>query len=620
MQLIKIYVNGIEIDYAEETLTIKEVNTLIGDEIKFTHNSFPFLILENNKTERALGPNHLLARGKQFFDVVVITVNGRYKGELQVLECFKNYRKCNLQYHSQVFNLAKTKIKELFPVISVLGENPPRAYEKTMSGLLPLENESGWSNYVNSFNLKTFPQAMWQFPMIYFQDKFGEINEGDVWEEYGGFINNRNIAEGTSLDYNGIKDEDEGIKVENKNIITLFPYLLSPLLLGMSSVGLRLENSLINDPFFSKILMYSSENNLVEISEIADPTLIPFFENDPYPYDYVFFYWWRRESITLPQGVYTLDYEVEVAQNDRATFKIFNEQKSEVLFVKKEGDINGKFSGSAEFTITAKNVAENKNKINLVFYSKQKDVVNTGKVTYREKMQKKGYMFHPTIDVARYVPDWTFGEYLDQLRKLFNIQFFEDQNEGLLKVKYNDKEVVEKTGVILGSQEVLSYKKNDKTNVKYKYDNDIDSTLVINSANQISLNTDVDENKTLLLANKFKKLTFKNGQLFLTDEDDKKSGIGLFFYEPNEFFSTSEMSTGVSFDFQDIHKRFFKDTTQVYLQPNRLDIEKYVTKYDLMRILETNRVRINHLPYYVDQIDYSSKGSLIKVKMDLIPL
>lgn len=619
MKLISIYKNGVELDYIQETLTIKKENNLLGEDIKFTHNSFPFLIIENENTERLLGSNHLLSVNKQYFDIDVITLDGKFKGELQVLEYTANYRKCNIRYNSKIYSLENLKIRELFPAISVIGEQPPRPYKKQNEGLFPPSIAEAWKVYVHSFDEKRFPEVHWQFPMIFYPDKFGELKEGDEWEKYNKHINTRFFLGGSPIDTNNAYDTPEGIDINNRNVVTPFVYLLSPLFLACQKAGLKMDEQITQDPFINSLLLYSSEDNLTDILTIGSPTFIPLFNQNVERSNIFPYSWSRSYTITLSPGVYIFSYEIEYA-NNRNYLRAVTPDKTENLFAKEVGSTSESFSGDFEVTITQQHVNQNKNTVWFNCQSSHQTAPVVRKFTYEKKLNRKGAMFHPTIEMARYIPDWTFGEYLEQLKRLFNLRFEEDYNGEVLKVVYQDKDIMTRDYYNLGSVFISGFTKLSHSNIELKYDNDVDEVLDVSADGFLSNTNQLNKDKVLTVENKFKQLNFHGSSIIIDQPSDKKSGVGLVLYQPNFYFETSKRIDGTQLDLWGIFERYYKNTSRIYLNPNRLEIELKITRFDLIEIEKKKRVLVNDLPYYVDQLSYSRKGSLIDVKLNLIPL
>lgn len=619
MSLISLFVNGIELDYIKETLNIKKENQLLGGDIKFTHNSYPFLIIENEKSEQALGKNHLQSVQSQYYEITVITLEGKFVGELQVLECMTNYRKCNIRYNSKIYSLEKINIRELFPTLSVIGENPPRPYEKQIDEMLPSNVNAEWKSYVSRFDEKEFPDVLWQFPMVYFPDKFGEIKEGDDWELYNRHLNTRIFIGGNVIETNSIVTTSEGVEVQNRNVITPFPYLLAPLLLACEQTGLTLDGSIFQDDFIKSILIYSPEDNLSEISDIDDKVLVPLFDQIPETYNDILYSFRRMFTVTLAVGTYSFTYDIEYA-NNRHYLRVRTSEKTSDLFAKNVGNALERFSGSFEVKITPRDVELNRNLVEFFCYSAFAAEPTVKDLSYVKKLVKKGSVFHPTLDVPRFIPDWTFGEYLNQLKKLFNLRFEENADENVLKVIYNDRNILIKDFFDLGSIRVNSYSKINHSHIALQYDNDEDDILKVNPNVTYSYVDKIDEEKTLSIKNKFKQLNYKNGELLLSAFDDKKSGIGLVLYKPNFFNQTSQEVDGSKLDLEGIYQRYFTNTSRIYLNPNRIEVEKKVTKFELIELLNKKRVLVNNQPYYIDQSSYSEKSTLIDVKLNLIPL
>src|SRR5690606_12814684 len=97
--MIRIFKGEYEIEVVKETLTLKRENRFMDNDFKIQSNSYPFMIIESDATRLALGSKESISVNRNVYhEVQVITPEGNFIGELQVLTYTKNFRKCNLRF------------------------------------------------------------------------------------------------------------------------------------------------------------------------------------------------------------------------------------------------------------------------------------------------------------------------------------------------------------------------------------------------------------------------------------------------------------------------------------------------------------------------------------------
>ncbi|MDM1502249.1 hypothetical protein HX071_08530 [Myroides marinus] len=610
MKLISIFYNGIEIDYVQETLKLNDDFSILPDTLKFISNEYPFLIIENLKTIEAFGASNISMSSNQYYEVDIVTLDSSVKGELQILESLSEYRKCNIRFSSKLFQFSKMKIKELFPIASVTyGNIIP--YDAKYEGMPP--NPVWYRYFVDNHRDGEFPHTLWKAPMISYPFKYGrDLEADDKWYHYAKYLNARN-TEGEYL-LNRAIDKEEGVTIENLNVPTWNIYLLTPLYLLCEKAGLTFPNKLLENEFAKSIAFISKENNLTEVTETDDKTNVSDIFKQIWKFSSIpggpQFY---QEYSFLPPGPgkYILTYKF-TSNDDYAQLHINNGfQVGGIITWKKFYGSEYTFEGTYEFDYTQKSFND-KFPLRFMYYSaNRRDPHTIDQMSVSSKIGKPGYMFHPTIEFGRYIPDWTVGDYLNQLRILFNIQFIESNSNTILDIEYNDIKINTLEFVDLGKNYIADFSKISETDILFKYDNDVDKYIVINEYN-IEENKLYQDDKTKLIENKFK-LT----PLTFTPEYEDKGGIGLILIKGNE---AVEVVDNKRLTLEDIYKNYYTNTVNNYLNTNRLKLELSVTKYILLEIQRKKKVLVNNLPFYVLSVSYKSDSDLIDIDLDLLPL
>ncbi len=621
MKLISIYLRGVELAYIRDTLSLKVDNSLFPDTLRFESNEFPFLIINNAQTDQLFGLNDISVDSTPYYDVTIVTSEGSIPGELQVLECFSDYRKCNVRFASKLFAESKKKIRDLMPIVSVINANPPLPYSDKYEGVPPAPTY--YNNYVNSQRRGMFPGNLWTAAQISFPTKNGDyLKEDDKWYKYRRYLNARD-GDGNYI-LNILEDTPEGGEVHNLNVPTWNIFLLTPLKIICDNIGLKFPENLLNNPFATSLAFYSSETNLTEVTSASDKNIIDFDDRnwkfittntDPNKPS-------RMKQFNLgikKPGKYVMNYKFKALNNYyRIAINTFNHIEPvnpDEFFIEEKEFYNREyiFDNSFEFIVTQEDIDKQRQFEFEVRAFKPVDPFEVDHIYSNNILFKPGYMFHPTIELSRYLPDWTVGDYLDQLRLLFNIQFIELENNTVLEVQYNDKEISLIDYVDLGSIYIPSYPKNEITDLVLKFGNEIDTKLYVNK-DSTSTNRITVEDKTKSIENKFKHLPF-----IITDAIDKKEGIGLILLTNTADIPVSNVGTE-SFTMDSIYDHYYKNSMEAYLQSNRLKIEHSITIFELNEIQKKRKVLINKRPYLVLELTKESTGDLIDIKLSLLPL
>ena len=222
MALIQIFsLEGVEIEYKKDSLSLKKENNSLSSDFKVPHSQFPFLVIENDVTKSVLGSSDITSIRKNKIVPVVILENGvRYYGELQQLTVLSKFRKCNLKYGSDIIPIVNKKIAEFMPSVSVIpGETSPVPF--TEESTEEITGNQYWETYPVSMIGQIYPDVKFQFPTIYWLNKFGVgLESTDFWYAYQNHINNfgTNDLEETIFLLNTGEVDGSEVTVVNKNV------------------------------------------------------------------------------------------------------------------------------------------------------------------------------------------------------------------------------------------------------------------------------------------------------------------------------------------------------------------------------------------------------------------
>lgn len=430
MSLIKIIANGLELDIVTETLKIvKENNSFIID-FTVSYSNYPFLIVENSKTIKALGSREINSVNKpKSTSVIVEELGESYYGEIQVLSYIPGFRKVTLKYSTELITLMNKKIADLMPVVSIIpGELNPVPFSEESD--INYDEAALWATYPISFLGQKFPSVKYQFPTMYWKNKFGiDLTSDDDWYLYHDHINEYNDT--PELITNNLTYTDHFI-IENKNVVAPQIFLLSPLFFALSSIGFKADGDFYNDSFISSLLFYSSNNNLSKSKFLR----LHLPELTYYP-DVGGFYESEISFLIVKSGTYTINYSFDEVSfpsdpDHGVVFKVF------FLTIQGYYEYNTtqpsqNFSGTITVDVGPDQIGMY---IYISYFTHYNFLPN-----YSLSISNDGlnyFQMHPTIQLGRYLPDWTFGTYLNELKKLFNLNIKIDDFTKKVILNFNE--------------------------------------------------------------------------------------------------------------------------------------------------------------------------------------
>lgn len=594
MSLIKIIANNIEIDFVKESLTIKTENNALSRDFKISASSFPFLVIENKKTKLALGTRDLASVKKQkIVDVIVFEGSTIYYGELQILSYLNGFRKCNLKYSSKIFTLMNKKISEFMPVVSVIPDDEnPIPYSEESEEII--EGSEYWKTYPLPFLDKNFPVVKWQFPTLSWINKFGVNLEAD--DEWYYFKNRINDYDDEGLILNTIEISGNEVNVKNKNVISPQIFLLTPLYYALKSIGFKAIGSVMENEFLKRLLFLSTKNNLTKsnyIKQVFPP--LEYFTVPSHGFWSTNFYY----NVTTP-GTYYIKYKFEETtfpgDEFGVTFSIM--YAGSVIFSYTYGANQPPqvFEGTVEFEVTG-----NESTHQLRFsYTTQQNIMPVYNLSSLNN-DNKSHQMHPTIQLGRYLPDWTFATYLNELQNLFNLEITPDDFSKTLNLNFNETTINNSaTFIVKKSLQFKSYDPAPYTAYLLKYDNDTDLALWITTSGPeeyVSQKSDFSEN----LSSKFKFIesTFTAN---LSDDVDSKSGVGLMIYDPanKPYISGNYLGQTLKIDGEKgIYSSFWKKFTKFLLQSSLVEVSGAFTEIEKNQISKLKRIFIDHQEYMI---------------------
>ncbi len=630
--MIRIFKGTHEIEVVKETLTLKRENRFMDNDFKIQSNSYPFMIIENEATRMALSSNISTSKSReQFHEVQVITPEGNFVGELQILSYTKSFRKCNLVFYSPLYKIKDEKINSFLPsrINTHTFIEPAFDYEERRETEIPIEFSNTWSVFGGDISKKGYPETLFNLPTIYWPLKYGEdLDETHDWFNYRGVINEYVYDNGVRYaSYNSYSLVD-GVNFSNVTVNSPKVYLLAPLKLAVESVGYKLTGAFAESNFIKKILLDSKNDNLTYIDKNK------LIHNIPYTTTWVSFgvsaY---RKTILIPQLIKPgRKYRIEITlkkilnQNVIATIAVSSEltSQSASLF----GDFSGEEFQTFSTEITGVPSAQNVNTLNITFLKMGRNNAEPFEVSeFRlyEISQNKGYSTHPIINLQRFCPDWSFVDYINELKKLFNLKVTTNDHDKTLNLDFFETKFSDYSGVKLESILVENYDAVEFDSLLLKYDN-VHDDVVLMDKNSVQVGRFTQRNHTKEISTKFKYLPVLPGDgLTMSDFINDKGGVGLMIYEHIIFFYTlpipSYTQNGVKYDLtlKNIFENFHRKSFTNYLSGGVFPAKGVFDQRTIKMIAKEDFVLIDNKRYYVNSMQYKElSNGLYATELELL--
>lgn len=612
MSLIKIFANDIELSFVKETLSIKKENTALSRDFKVAHSTFPFLIIENLAAKQALGTRALASINKiKTVEVTIFEGGKKYLGELQILSYLNGFRKCNLKYASELLSIMNSKISSFMPIVSVIpGETNPIPFTETGGAMqTPFGHPTDWLTYPVPFISQGFPDVKWQFPTMEWKNKFGEaLTTEDDWVDYQGRINLFKDENTQFVENEYVDTTVEVLSVSNKNVPSPQVYLLAPLFYALASKGFTAIGDFYTNAFVKKLLIQSSKTNLTETSLLKSLHTFTFSGSWTSNSNGRYF---KKETTTVPlTGNYTLEYSFTFAgPAPFVTWPLyqlwyFNMPIGGVVIFEIKEITTSSFTvtGSVEVSLNS-----GIDSLELFLLSKTTTMPTSFSLVLKKNFKKNWKQMHPTIQLGRYLPEWTFATYLNALQNLFNLQINIDDFSKKMELNFNDESLNSgEKQIINKSLAVTGYDQTPNNAFLLKYENDEDAALWITTSGAVTYGTqtsDFSEN----LSSKFK-LIPHTYTANLSEEVDSKTGVGLMIYDHSTFPYTVTQYAGKNLNINGsggIYETYWKKWLKFRLNASSVEMSGPFTETELNQILDLKRIFVDNQEYIIQETQYS---------------
>lgn len=607
--------NNIELDYVQETLTIKKENNSFSLDFKVSHSSRPFLIIENEKTKKALGSRDITSINKtKVIPVQVEEYGVIYVGELQILSVTNDFRKCNLKYASPILDILNKKISDFMPVVSIIpGETNPLPYLEESDTVI--SGSDNWRNYASYFLDKNYPDVYWQFPSMKWYNKFGvNLKDTDDWFAYEDYVNN---FVNNSLILNDYVINNNSIEIKNKNVVSPQLYLLSIIELIFKNKNIKTTGSFFQNSFLKKILVLSTSTNTTSTvikQELANIDFnVDANGNSNGWIDSGGLHFKQHDTNGYPIGYYRLEYKFTLRKEDSATLLVgwaLGGNTIHTVFKNQNGSISGHYDFFLNYNTS----------MGIAFGNKTKDLPLNYEVKLYRAGKIKNHFFHPTIDFKRYVPEKTVGAFLNDLKKLFNLKFTIDDFKKTFSIDFVEDNAISTPLQLNRSLKLNNYEIVANTAFVLKFNNDEDKGLYITTSDVVIFSNQINEFSTTI-TNDFKIVEHNGTTSELSEGLESKSGIGLMIYDPERAPYTSSSFEGKSLNIEGdggIYESFWKKTLKIRLSSSGVDLTGSFTSQEINKINQHEDLYIDRQHYKLVAIEYTKKSpEFIEAKLKL---
>lgn len=606
MVKLQIEVNGEQLDYVKDTLSIKEILDTFQESYQLPATTYPFLIIDNEVAQRNLGVFKL---GTSLLDREVSCLlrfrESVFKAIITQEDSLDTgYRKCNLRIVGDLDQILSRPLKDFMPVIKL----DPNAgdYSEDYNGDY---DQSVWITHVASVNNRTWPQVKYVFPQIKHLDR-----EDDELNSYLGFLNLK--------DNNGVLELNEFTEIDpfnatllNKSRLAPKVFILTVLENVFSSIGWRIKGSFVDHPAirtaFFDVDVYQTFTDLITSTGINidfTPLNYSIRLGGQSAYRGIFMYV-KEIVFTLPdEDDYILKYNIEMPDTLSGTSARFSQWGLAVIQSGTTTDsflqyVGGTQTGELSFSgVTGEDV-----KLLLFSYNQiEPDFIDTKILKSTDAPNFQPY--HPTLDLGRYVPEWRVNDLFKNLRQLFNLKF--DANEA------------SKTMSISFRKDLINYNDISKLDLNVKMSNprysDASSfllkmneedlpSLFIDKSGTILNGTESDQTK--IIQSDFK--VIQKQPVVYTNEYLDYRGNGIAFYDPildiigTQSFALSLLLTGEN----GIYNRLWKTWLRSRLNAFTVDIENYMTLDEIEKLRRSSKISIDDQLLLVKEIETKNRNS-----------
>lgn len=635
MALIQIFsLEGVEIEYKKDSLSLKKENNSLSSDFKVPHSQFPFLVIDNDIAKSVLGSSDITSIRKNKIVPVVILENGvRYYGELQQLTVLSKFRKCNLKYGSDIIPIVNKKIAEFMPSVSVIpGETSPVPFTEESTEIIT--GNEHWETYPVAMIGQIYPTVKFNFPTMYWLNKYGVgLENTDPWYAYQNHINNfrENDLEETIFLLNIGEVDGSEVSVTNKNVAVPHVFLLSPLHYIFTSLGWKISGDFTTHELIKRLLMVPKKDNISKTMLSPAPVEILLSDELNFNSEDNKYYASPITGYTITQtGRYKINFNFEFphAVSDsflkyytaQLYFKPIGLWYRGLIFktIKYNSGNNVIISGEIEHDFTSLGIVR-------FMYRATKEILPIDyslSLTYISD-EKEFNQMHPTINLGRFVPEWTVGNYLNYIKNKFNLDITLDDFKKEITLNLNENiALTEEPAIITQSLKMTSYDIAANSSFVLKEENDEDAALFI-TQNEIIPYDGTTDDFTKVIESKFKILPRNGYTSDLSEDINDKEGVGLVIYdEATAPFTAESTENGFNLSIpgeKGIYETFFRRWLKFRLNGSDGEVIGYFTETEVAKINKAKAVYINNQRFRViDVLTTEAANNYQEVKMRLL--
>lgn len=604
--MIKIYTeDGLELPISKESVKISDENNAFSDGFKVYHSKRPFLILESPVTEKALGSRYISSNDrKKEYNVKVQFLNETFDGVITVLGYLKKSRKSNIRFGSELLTITDSSIKDFFGTY-YLGDQIE--YSETSNIILDQSFITQIENYENL----EYPDVDFNFPSIFVK---GITSENEDFNLSSDFLNQRNFITSEFV-VNTLNNVYQNYySVINSNSLVPMPYLMALIEKPLHSIGWALEGDFKEDDFNKKILIIPSVDNNTRL-QINEGIVINYedfpgwVEQGVPPFKLINF---ELGDLILGTHILKITFNnIPYTSLGNVNLKIFRynddgtvDNLFEDLNIVPHTNYN--YETSFEFEVTD----ENKSETYYISYG-HPGRANPDETDIRiinEAFEQKNFVqFHPTIELNRFIPDWTYLELLNNVKLLRNLTIDFDETRKRVVMNYNNSYIRNYDYVDLSGYPIEIIKDDNGSIISY----------LVNYAN--ASNSELDDN-TKQFTNSFKILTHGAQTINSTVEELEEDGVPICIYEQGPF--VSKYFQGKSLSLEDENGSLFNLDWKTWIEflenSSELEAVAYLPIDVIKQIQLKRKIYFNCIQFAVTKIDYEvSNKRLIEVKLYL---
>ncbi len=464
MNEIRIYVDGQQLNVVKETLTINEASSSFTDSFEVPHSNNPFLIRKDKVSEELLDINSFRdINRRRVVDCRVQEGSNIYNGQLVVRQVFRNTIKCDVSHYSQLFNLMTSDIRQYMPVVSVINDPAPDPYVETSVDEI---DDQAWEAFSLSNKYNSFPANDFCLPWIERPNLFGEeLEEGDEWFFYGGRLNSYFASTGEIVrnffsdgDFDADASTPDTRLFVNRNVVVPCVFILSPLVRALESLGYKLSGAATTDKHIQSTFLLSDVDQMTAVGSGTSEDVFSFdglgflpgnnyrdvFGNDIFLEDRVILIEHPVNDIGQYEVVFDVDASNAPFNGDVlfcALSYIDQAGIQQTHLYEVSTDAEGLIQGSFTFTATPEHIG-GQLQVRYIHLSTNAVAPQASTITINFSLSAGNvHRIHPTIELSRYIPDWTVARYLNEIKRWLNLEITVDDSSQTVFLNYNETRI-----------------------------------------------------------------------------------------------------------------------------------------------------------------------------------